>query len=223
MAHPRDNQRSRVYRWEAHASKTLRRLHGAGWTVHRHTESEFVTLQECADFLNPIWRRERSRYGLAGQVAPPIERPSWGQRSALAHRDHRITLPRWARNRWVILHEAAHRLCPANEDHGPRFVGVLIGLLARHAGYDAQELMAAADAMGVRYYVRSVGVVPSDTLAQRLLRLLPVQELDAAFELDVSWRQVRGASLHLVRSGAARWKRDVLVPLPGAPLAAAVQ
>ncbi|WP_070401296.1 hypothetical protein [Hydrogenophaga sp. PML113] len=187
MARLRDNQQSRVYRCEAKASKTLRRLDGASWTVHRHTESEFDTLQECADFLNPIWRRERGRYALAGQVAHPIERPSWGQRSALAHRDHRITLPRWARNRWVILHEAAHRLCPANEDHGPRFVGVLIGLLARYAGYDVQELMGEA------------------------------------FELDASWRQVRGASLHLVRSGVARLKRDLLVLLPGAPLAAAAQ
>lgn len=213
MAKPRDQQRSRVYAWEQHASARLTRLLDGQVSVHRHSESEFDTLAECADFLSPIWTAERGRYGRAWVPMPLIERPSWGQRSALAHHDHRITLPRWARNRWVILHEAAHRLTPGEEPHGPRFVGVLIGMLARHSGYDAHELMALAQEMGVNYHVRSIGSVPVPSLPQRLQRILPVQEMDAAFELDVSWRQVRGASLQLVRAGLAIWKRDRLLPV----------
>lgn len=213
----RDRQKSLVYRWEAAASGRLVRVFQGEMGVYRHTVSEFETLEECEAFLAPIWRAERGRYGRANVPAPLIERPHWGQRSALAHRDHRITLPKWSRNRWVILHEAAHRLCPRDEDHGPRFVGVLMGLLSRHAGYDASELMAVADELGVSYHVRSIGSVPVQTLSQRLERLLPISEMDAAFELGVSWRQVRGASLKLVRDGIALWKRDRLLPISREP------
>ena len=117
----RDNQRSRVYAWERAA---VRHLAGRAFE-----SSEFESLAECVDWAEPIRRKERGRVGLAKVRAPSIERPAWGQRSALAHPDHRITLPRWARSRWVILHELAHRLTPRDEAHGPRFVGVLIGLV----------------------------------------------------------------------------------------------
>lgn len=209
----RDQQRSKVYAWEQAASNRLTRLLDGHVSVQSHHEPEFQTLAQCSDFLAPVWMAERGRYGRSRVPMPEIERPSWGQRRALAHHDHRITLPKWARGRWVILHEAAHRLTPGDEAHGPRFVGVLIGLLARHGGYDANELMATADEAGVSYHVRSIGSVPVMSLPERLQRLLPVQEMDAAFELDVSWRQVRGASLQLVRAGLAIWKRDRLVPI----------
>lgn len=72
--------------------------------------------------------------------------------------------------------------------------------------------MARADEMGVKYHVRSIGTVPVPSLSQRLQRLLPISEMDAAFELEVSWRQVRGAALPLIRKGCARWKKHTLVP-----------
>lgn len=91
MARPRDSQRSRVYAWEGAASADL---------LRRQIDApEFKTLDECQAFAAPVWRAERGRVGLAGQVAPSIERPAWGQRSALAHASHRVTLPRWARSR----------------------------------------------------------------------------------------------------------------------------
>lgn len=213
MPNQRDQQRSRVYAWEKTASTKLTRMLDGQASVHRHHDPEFESIAQCSEFLAPIWLAERGRYSRARVPMPTIERPSWGQRRALAHWDHRITLPKWARNRWVILHEAAHRLTPGDEAHGPRFVGVLIGLLARHGRYDANELMATADEAGVKYHVRSIGSVPVLSLPERLHRLLPVQEMEAAFELDVSWRQVRGASLQLVRAGLAIWKRDRLLPI----------
>lgn len=215
-AEMRDNQRTLVYRWEATCSRRLVRLAEDSGEVlstkHCHYSSEFETLQECADFLRPIWTSERGRYGHARTPPPAVIRPHRGQRRALAKHTHELSLPKWSRNRWVILHEATHRLNVGYEAHGPRFVGILIGLLSRHAGYDANELMARADEMGVKYHVRSIGTVPVPSLSQRLQRLLPITEMDAAFELEVSWRQVRGAALPLIRKGCARWKKHTLVP-----------
>jgi hypothetical protein len=199
----RDNQRSLVYAWE-------RRINGY------HRAPEWKTIDEVIAFAKPVWRAERGRYGRARAPMPEIASSSWGQRSALAHYDHRITLPLWARQRPVVLHEMAHRLTPLEEAHGPRFVGVLIGLLCRHAGYDANELMALADEMGVKYHVRSIGVVPVRGVSWRLERALeserPMTEMDLACWLDVSYLQVRGAAMYLIRQGKARWLRRKLVP-----------
>jgi hypothetical protein len=213
----RDNQRSKVYAWERAAVRELgNRTLG---------DAEFDTLGECEQWALPIWRKERGRVGLARVAAPAIERPSWGQRRALAHDDHRITLPRWARSRWVILHELAHRLTPRDEAHGPRFVGVLIGLVSRWLEYDANQLMRLADERGVRYYVRSVGVVPVRGPAWHVAKVLsdsmgPLKPMEIACELSigrgvaVSCKQVRGAALFLVRSGAVRWRGRRLMKAP---------
>lgn len=146
MRRHRDNQRSRVYAWERAALREL----GA----RSISQADFEPLSACEAWALPVWRKERGRVGLARVAAPAIERPTWGQRRALAHDDHRITLPRWARSRWVILHELAHRLTPRDEAHEPRFVGVLIGLVGRWLEYDAAHQMGLADERGVRYYVR---------------------------------------------------------------------
>jgi hypothetical protein len=207
MPRKRDNQKSLVYQWEAGASS--RAIY----------QSEWDTIAEVEAWLRPIWRAERGRYGRAKADYPTLHHGHWGQRRALAYHSHdRISLPRWSRNKWVALHEMAHLLTPRDEAHGPRFVGVLMGLLARHAGYDVDELMASADAAGVRYHARSIGCVPVTPLAAKLERLLPTSDMDAAFELGVHWRQVRGAALGLIREGRARWLRGKLVALrPSAP------
>lgn len=195
---PRDNQRSLVYAWE-------RKIEGY------HRAPEWATMDEVTAWALPIWRAERGRYGLAKKVAPNMVAASWGQRRALAHADHKISLPLWARQKPVVLHEIAHLLSPTDEAHGPRFVGLLVGLLARHAGFRAEELLKLADAMGVRYYLRSVGAVPVLSLSERLVTLLPISEMDAAIELDVTWRQVLGASIRLIQNKRARWLRGMLV------------
>jgi hypothetical protein len=217
MNRPRDNQRSRVYAWERSFLRSVGK---------RIDDAEFDTIEECDAWLKPIWRAERGRVGLAKQLRPSVERPHWGQQSALAHSDHRITLPRWARSRWVILHEAAHRLTPRDEAHGPRFVGVLMGLAARHLDYDANAMMLLADEMGVRYHVRSIGCVPVHGPAWHLERALrehgpgtPMElacHLSLACSVDITVRQVRGAALPLIRRGQVRFLRHKLVLLGGA-------
>lgn len=209
----RDFQRERVYAWE--------RQVGSDEDWH----PVFATLQECQSWLGPIWAKERGRYGRPNVPAPLIERPSWGQQKALAYGNDRITLPRWARSHWVILHEAAHRLAHRHKDvaHGPRFVGVLIGLVCRHLDYDAQELMRQADAAGVRYDVRCIGSVPVHGAVWHVERVLreegAMTPMDIACALsivhghDLSLPQIHGAALQLLRTGRARWFRGKLVPL----------
>lgn len=216
MRSKRDNQRSKVYAWERKVVATF-----GGSSIDK---PDFDQLQECEAFANPIWRKERGRLGLARMRAPVIERPAWGQRRALAHHDHRVTLPRWARSKWVILHELAHRLTPDDEAHGPRFVGVLIGLAARWLDYDANQLTAMADEAGVRYFVRSIGVVPVRGISWHVERVLrtqsPMTAMDLACHLslsdgiDATDHQVRAGALRLIRTGQARWLRNKLTPLP---------
>ena len=203
---PRDRQRERVYRWE--------RVAAAATRAEANTQPDLAELASIQAWMNPIWRAERGRYGLAKVQPPTIERPHWGQRRPLAF-DHAwtISLPRWARTPWAVLHEMAHHLTPNDEAHGGRFVGVLIGLLARHTGRSATTLLELAHEHGLRVDLRSVGALPPEVLppAQRLLKLLPATDMDLACELDMHWRQVRGLALGLVRQGQARWYRGKLV------------
>lgn len=115
----------------------------------------------------------------------------------------------------------AHRLAHRDEAHGARFVGALIGLVCRHDRRDAYELMALADSMGVRYHIRSVGAVPIITISAKVERLIerdgPMREMDIACELDVSYLQVRGAAMYLIRQRKARWLRKKLHLTKDAP------
>lgn len=205
MRRSRDNQRSRVYAWEREQTR---------WFCKAGLE--FDTIEDVAVYMNPIWRSERGRYGRAKVPAPALHHGHRGQRSAIAYHSHKISLPRAMRNEWVILHEMAHRLTPVDEAHGPRFVGCLIGLLARHAGWDAAKLMESAEAAGVNCHVRSIGSVPviePALISERLAALMPVFYMTAATELDVSYRVIYGAAIRLIKDGRARWSGKTLVPL----------
>jgi len=200
----RDSQRSRVYAWERRVKDY-------------HRPPTWRTIEEVVAWAEPVWRAERGRYGHASKALPLFRSASWGQRSAIAHYDHSISLPLWARQGPVVLHEMAHRLqLDGHAGHGPRFVGIQIGLLARHLGYDAEELMALAEEMGVRYHVRSVGSVPVISQSERVLRAVredgPMTEMELACQLGLSYLQVRAAAMTLIRKGAARWLRCKLVP-----------
>jgi hypothetical protein len=201
----RDNQRTLCYRWEDAV------------TGGKHLSAEWTTIDEVEAFMKPIWRAERGRYGRANVPMPVLHHGHWGQRAAIAYSSHKISLPRHTRNVWMVLHEMAHCLTPADEAHGPRFVGVLMGLAARHAGYDVEVLKAKADEMGLRYYAGSIGAAPAFTLSQKLRALLPTTDMDAAVLLGVSYRQIHGAALSLIRSGTARWYRGKIAPLATQP------
>lgn len=207
---PVDKQRARVYRWEARVTK------GANYA------GTLATLDEVRDFMQPIWRAERGRYGRANQP-PPALRDGRGARIARGGAGF-LKLPKWSRNPWVILHEMAHELVGGGTGwhskggaHGERFVGCLIGMAARHLGYEASDLMAAADECGVKYDMRSIGSVPIQATnpAALLVRALreerPMTEMELACWCDLTYLQVRGAALGLIRHGKARWLRKKLV------------
>jgi hypothetical protein len=206
----RDTQRSKVYAWEMSAIDPL------------HWISVFENTHDASEWIAPIWRAERGRVGLSGQLAPTLVAAHGRQRRPKAHSNHRITLPKWATSHWVLLHELAHRLTPG-DGHGPRFVGVLIGLGCRYLDLDAQSLMASADAGGVKYSVRSIGRVPVHGPAWHVERAItdegPMTAIDLSSWLnlgcgvDITPLKVRGAALSLIRSGRARWLRGKLTAL----------
>ena len=202
----RDTQRSKVYEWENETFPALYR------------KPEF-TLEEARAWLAPIWIAERARVGLGNVPVPMIERPHRGQRRALAYtKEHRITLPVWARSKWLVLHEASHLLTPGDR-HGPRFVGELIGLACRYLDMDASQLMRSCDERGVKYSLRTIGKVPVHGAAWHIdqaIRREPMSEMDLCCHLsldlglDYKPAQVRGGALALVRQGRARWHRKKL-------------
>jgi hypothetical protein len=217
MTRPRDSQRSAVYAWERAAVPEF----------YTYQQKRAPTVEDVIPFVERVWRAERGRYGLAKRPAPVVT----GGRGAASYGLQSIRLAPWARtSQAVILHELAHSLdsrpvksflglfdVPTRREkrgggHGPRFVGIFIGLLARHLGLDADALMAHADERGVRYDVRAIGAVPVIHLADRLAKALPCSVIEGAVELGVSYRQVQGAALRLVRQGRARYWRGKIVP-----------
>ena len=121
---PRDFQRTRVYRWEAahvlpHAAQPL-------------------TLEACRTLVAAVFR-------WADRPAP-IVTDGRGRRHACGSPEA-IKLPRWARTPAIVLHECAHGL--ARDMHGPEFVATYVELLARFAGFNADELRASLAAAKV--------------------------------------------------------------------------
>lgn len=128
----RDTQRSKVYRWE--------RRWVLGW------DGPEMTLDECRALV------ERVLKAFGGRSFPRIA-DGRGTRIARGSR-YRISLPRWARRRPIVLHEVAHALLPRGismlggfgviPGHGPEFVRLFIELLVRYNGEDRRELCRLA-------------------------------------------------------------------------------
>lgn len=191
----RDSQRSRVYAWERSQNPD-----GSIW-------KQTMSIEEVEAFVKRIWRSERGRYGKkAWQQAPMVEGYRGGTR-AWAHGDSKLAFSKRCRNQYVALHELAHALNETHSGHDGRFVGILIGLLARHLGRDADALTASALEMGVKVHTRSIGAVPVYPWFKRVQKLLPCTVMDAAVELEVSYRVVLGALLQLEKRGLATRRR----------------
>jgi hypothetical protein len=128
-----------------------------------------------------------------------------------------LSFPKWACNDWVVLHELAHRLTPTGEAHGPRFTGVLIGLVCRHMGQDRDELVNSAIEMGLRIDLRAIGAVPRLHLSAIVAKYLPGTPVGIAVRIniergtDLSYRQIQGAAMRLVTQKLARWRGPTIV------------
>lgn len=116
---PRDTQRKRVYDWER-------------VFIHPHCKGEQLTLPEIRALCDEIgeWLG-----------CPRITvKDGRGRRSACGG-GWMISMPRWSRNRSIVLHEIVHCLVPYGYAwHGPEFVRVFIELLHRYLKIPKAEL-----------------------------------------------------------------------------------
>jgi hypothetical protein len=114
----RDRQRGRVYRWEqAHVFPVL---------------PGELQLDACRALVG-----EAYRLMLGPAASPPLVTDGRGRRHACGSRQV-IKLPRWARTRAIVLHEAAHGF--ADDAHGPQFVRAYVELLIGIAALDRLQL-----------------------------------------------------------------------------------
>lgn len=137
MSRPRDMQRQRVYDWQ-HA---LASQYGTGY-------SEQMTIDACGAMAT----QAHALYGIKWHGF--VTGGAGNQRSALAHGTQKISLPEWARNPWVVCHEAAHcivtKLWPGSASHGPEFVRIMIELWYHLKIMHMPVAMASARAAGVK-------------------------------------------------------------------------
>jgi putative metallohydrolase (TIGR04338 family) len=115
-----------------------------------------ITLKQCQKFVDKILSRKYvlDNYGI--QARRPITvLDGRGRRNACAtfrHGQRVIKLPKWARTKFVILHEVAHHLTDLN-GHRPEFASCLLDLVRHFMGKES------ADALQGAYHLKGVKVL----------------------------------------------------------------
>lgn len=111
------NQSTLVYAWEQHTFPLVRNIGD-------------LSLNECQTLVSSTWFNLGFSY-----AAPPVcdGRGSCDARAYLG----RIHLPRWARNKLIVLHELAHCVTglfdePDSYNHSGKFMQVYLRLLAQN-------------------------------------------------------------------------------------------
>jgi putative metallohydrolase (TIGR04338 family) len=118
--------------------------------------SEALTLQECQKFVDKIISRKYviEKYGIQAQ-RPIVVLDGRGRRKACAtiyYGKRAIKLPKWARGKYVILHEVAHHLTNL-DGHKAEFASCLLDLVRHFLGKES------ADALQGAYHYKGVKVV----------------------------------------------------------------
>ncbi len=129
----RDTQRSRVYAWEERA-------------VAPH-DSSTVQFDRAQGMVDAIWRESGLRF------PPKVERLPGRTRRVLARGSRLAILLGETTPSWCLLHELAHAMTMTAEGegdgHGPVFMGVYVGLLARYLRLDPAALLRSAAQAGI--------------------------------------------------------------------------
>lgn len=148
MTRERDSQRAKVYAAERSAFHSFE--------VAALSKPEFKSLEDCRQFLHAV--RRSAWYQRRYPGYPPIElRPGKGARNAFARSEawsDSITLPLWARQRWVILHELSHVLQKDRSEsaHGWQFCARYLELVYHELGEEAgDKLKAEFKSRGVKF------------------------------------------------------------------------
>jgi putative metallohydrolase (TIGR04338 family) len=118
--------------------------------------SEALTLQECQKFVDKIISRKYviEKYGIQAK-RPIVVLDGRGRRKACAtiyYGKRAIKLPKWARGKYVILHEVAHHLTNL-DGHKAEFASCLLDLVRHFLGKES------ADALQGAYHYKGVKVV----------------------------------------------------------------
>jgi putative metallohydrolase (TIGR04338 family) len=118
--------------------------------------SEALTLQECQKFVDKIISRKYviEKYGIQAQ-RPIVVLDGRGRRKACAtiyYGKRAIKLPKWARGKYVILHEVAHHLTNL-DGHKAEFASCLLDLVRHFLGKES------ADALQGAYHYKGVKVI----------------------------------------------------------------
>ena len=106
----------------------------------------FAQLQALVDH---VWAAEGPRF-------PPRVRPLPKQARATVARATRLAIEAPPElPSWVLLHELAHAMTSTaeggNDGHGPRFAGLYLRLLVRHARMPEEELARSLRAAGIAF------------------------------------------------------------------------
>jgi putative metallohydrolase (TIGR04338 family) len=115
--------------------------------------NEELTLKECQKFVDKVLARKyiKDKYGWN---RPIVVLDGRGRRSAGAtfrHGQYVILLPKWGRQKFVILHELAHHLSNDRWSHGAKFATCLLDLVRNVMGKeDADKLQAGFHLQGVQ-------------------------------------------------------------------------
>jgi len=117
---------------------------------------EALTLKECQKFVDKIIARKYviDKYGIQAQ-RPILVLDGRGRRKACAtfyYGKRAIKLPKWARGKYVILHEVAHHLTNL-DGHKAEFASCLLDLVRHFLGKES------ADALQGAYHYKGVKVV----------------------------------------------------------------
>lgn len=144
MTRERDSQRSKVYAAEGEALGRLK--------------TDYTSVAECQAYLDKVtssaWfkRHYGTGYSITVQSGAGYRRAtSYGGKRG------RIQLPRWARKRWVIIHEVAHNVTKAKHGesiaaHGWQFAGIYLTLVTHYLGKeDGDRLKVAFKKHKVRF------------------------------------------------------------------------
>lgn len=185
---PRDTQRSRVYDAECAAAANL----------GMYSRTRTIPNDQCQAWVDDL------------MMLAPIQR-RWKRatikvvmkRGGSAYGGHgRVTLPLFARNEWVIMHEVAHCLNKYGAAaHGPEFAGILLYLVRVRLGTEAgKALLDSYRAHKVRYTMKAVPdprwtpVTKTQRAAKaKAKRTRPVLPLEAEQAADVlRWAAAAG-------------------------------
>ncbi len=140
MKRPRDNQRSKLYKWQ---QKNLRFL-----------SVDLPKREKCETLIQDTF----DRYGIR---VPKIKFLNNYRRYARGGHEE-ISLPLWARNKRIILHECAHGIIDSKFGeykcawHGPEFLKLFIDLLVWQQQSTIQFLNKSAKDAGLKIGRRTI-------------------------------------------------------------------